>query len=93
MRKILKNNWWYLIVFIIVFIFLYYFGFVHNYGDPIANYGFSYAIRNGQIPYVDFNTISSPLYAFYSAIGLFIYNGNFKFKNIIKRERRICKSY
>ena len=74
MKKFLKNNWWYSIVFIVVFIFLNYLGFHHNYGDPIANYGFGYAISNGQVPYVDFNTISTPLYAFYSSLGLNIFN-------------------
>lgn len=74
MKKIIKANYWYIFVFFVVFCFLNYLGFAHNYGDPLANYGFSYAIRNGQIPYVDFNTISTPLYAFYSSLGLFIYN-------------------
>lgn len=74
MKKCFKKNWWYSIVFIIVFIFLNYLGFNHNYGDPIANYGFAYAISIGQIPYVDFNTISTSLYAFYTSLGLNIIN-------------------
>ena len=72
--KFLKKNWWYLLVFIFIFCCLNFFGFNHNYGDPTNNYGFSYAIARGQIPYLDFNTVSTPLYAFYCAIFLLIYN-------------------
>ena len=45
-----------------------------NYGDPIAHYGFSYALLKGEIPYVDFNLITTPLYAFYGSLGLYIWN-------------------
>ncbi len=64
--------------FILLFIFIFCcFTFILwgvNYGDPIANYGFSYAIRRGEVPYLHFNTISTPLFAFFGTIGLFIWN-------------------
>ena len=53
--------------------------FPNNYGDPIADYGFSYAIRLGEIPYKDFNIITTPLYPFIMSIGLFIWNNYIMF--------------
>ena len=38
------------------------------------SYGFSYAILKGEIPYVHFNTITTPLYAYVMAIGLIFWN-------------------
>lgn len=74
MIKFIKNNYHYFILFIFIFLTYSIFVFSNNYGDPIANYGFSYAITRGEIPYVDFNTISTPLYSFVMSIGLFIWN-------------------
>lgn len=74
-----KNNFKYVLVFILVIAIYQFFGFGINYGDPLANYGFSYAIIKGQIPYVDFNTISTPLFAFYGAIGLLFWNNYLMF--------------
>lgn len=42
--------------------------------DFIWNYGFSHAIRIGEIPYLDFNTISTPLYSFIMAFFLLIWD-------------------
>lgn len=39
-------------------------------GDVLWNYGFSYAISRGEIPYVDFNMILTPFYSFLMSIGL-----------------------
>lgn len=74
MKNIIKNNYKYVITFIFVFILIWWFGFCRHFGDPIANYGFSHALINGEIPYLDFNTISTPLYLFYQAIGLLIWD-------------------
>ena len=41
-------------------------------GDVLWNYGFSYAISNGQIPYNDFNMILPPFYSMIMSIGLII---------------------
>ncbi len=43
-------------------------------GDTFVNYGFSYAIRLGEVPYKDFNMVITPLAPFLYSIGLFIYN-------------------
>ena len=43
-----------------------------NGNDAIWNYGMAHAIRIGEIPYKDFNIISTPLYAFIMCLGLFI---------------------
>lgn len=42
--------------------------------DFIWNYGFSHAIKIGEIPYLDFNTISTPLYSFIMAFFLLIWD-------------------
>ncbi len=43
-------------------------------GDTFVNYGFSYAIRMGEIPYLDFNMVIPPFAPFFYSIGLFFYN-------------------
>ncbi len=61
--KFLKNNFKYIFIFFFAFFsmsfFLTYFD-----GDVLWNYGFSYAISRGEIPYLDFNMIITPLYPF-----------------------------
>lgn len=72
MKKFIKNNYKYVITFIVLFILLWFFCIYHNYNDPLANYCFSHAFIRGEIPYLDFNTISTPLYLFYQSIWLLI---------------------
>ena len=59
--KFLKNNFKYIFIFFFAFFsmsfFLTYFD-----GDVLWNYGFSYAISRGEVPYLDFNMILTPLY-------------------------------
>lgn len=43
-------------------------------GDVLWNYGFSYAISLGEIPYVDFNMIIPPIYPLLMSLGLIINN-------------------
>ena len=43
-------------------------------GDSYVNYGFSYAITKGEIPYNDYNLVISPLAPYLYSIGLFIFN-------------------
>lgn len=74
MIKFIKNNYHYFILFIFIFLTYSYLVFPNNYGDPLNNYGFSYAITKGLLPYVNFNTISTPLYSFIMSIGLFLWN-------------------
>lgn len=72
MRNFLKKNYKFLILFVFAFLVITFFGY--NNTDVIWNYGFSHAIRMGEVPYRDFNIISTPLYAFLMSIGLFIYD-------------------
>lgn len=79
MQKIFKKHWWLILIFFGSFISLNFLGFIHNYCDPLNNYGFAYAIAKGEVPYLNFNTISTPLYAFITSIGLHIYNNYLTF--------------
>ena len=47
--------------------------------DATWEYGMSHAIRMGEVPYRDFNTISTPLFFFLFSIGLFIYDSFWTF--------------
>ena len=69
------------LIFIFIFTFLIYelFGFYLVYGDTNSSFGFSYAIIRGEVPYRDFNIISTPLYAFVMSIGLKIFNNYLMF--------------
>ena len=40
--------------------------------DSAVQYGMAHAIRMGEYPYLDFNTVSTPLYIFVMSIPLFI---------------------
>ena len=68
----------YLIV-LFIFIILFNLLFVPNNLDEIWNYGFSYAIRIGEIPYKDFNMVITPLYSFIMTIPLLINNSYLSF--------------
>lgn len=69
--------------FIFLFIFfllaLCVFGYHNNQFDSIWNYGYSYAISRGQVPYRDFSMVSTPLYSFVMAIGLVFWSNNLMF--------------
>lgn len=45
-------------------------------GDVLWNYGFSYAISRGEIPYLDFNMIITPFYPMLMAIPLKLFSTN-----------------
>ena len=74
MVTLFKKNWYYIFIFLFIFSLYFIFNFPSAHGDPIAMYGFSYAITKGEIPYLDFNIISTPLYVFLMAIGLVFWN-------------------
>lgn len=75
----IKKNYKYLIIFI-AFLFLYVCFFYENCSfDVIWNYGFAHAIRMGEVPYLDFNVISTPLYSFFMSLFLFIKDDMFMF--------------
>ena len=77
--RIIKENYRYILIFI-AFLLLYVCFFYENCSyDVIQNYGFSHAIKVGEIPYLDFNTISTPLYSFLMSSFLFIKDDIFVF--------------
>ena len=69
MKKYIK----YILLFIFFFISLV-FIFTISRGDTFVNYGFSYAISKGEIPYKDFNMVITPLAPFIYSIGLIFFN-------------------
>ena len=69
MKKYIK----YIILFLFFLISLI-FIFTLSRGDTFVNYGFSYAIRLGEIPYRDFNMVITPFAPLLYSIGLFIFN-------------------
>ena len=60
MISFIRNNYKSIIKFVILFFFFFLF-LVVNYniyqGDSVANYGFSYALLRGEVPYLDFNMV------------------------------------
>ncbi len=68
--SIIKNNLKYLLYFI--FFLLCLILFQNNNLDNMWNYGMAHAIRIGEVPYKDFNIISTPLYPIVMSLGLFI---------------------
>ena len=58
----IKKNIKYLFIFIFFVVALYIIFFENTSYDFLWTYGFSHALKMGEIPYVDFNTISTPLY-------------------------------
>ncbi len=53
------------------FVYSYFFSTLFN--DEIWNYGFSYNIANGLVPYRDFNMIITPLYSFIGSIFIIVF--------------------
>lgn len=66
----------YILVFLFSMLVLVFFGFSRNTFDSIWNYGFSFAMTRGQVPYRDFTMIVPPLYNFVMAIGLKLFSTN-----------------
>ena len=50
--------------------------------DEIWNYGFSYNILNGKIPYLDFNMVLTPLFSFIMTLPLMMFGNNILVFNI-----------
>lgn len=70
----IKKNYQYFLFFFftvfVVFILLY----LDNTYDAVWEYGMSHAIRIGEMPYKDFNTVSTPFFIMLSSVGLWIYD-------------------
>lgn len=65
--------------FVFIFIILFNLFLVPNNMDELWNYGFSLAIRMGEIPYNDFNMVVPPFYPLLMSIPLFIYKNYLSF--------------
>ena len=72
--KKLKSLYKYLIIFLASLFSCCILNCMHNYSDPIYNYFTSHAILFGKVPYLDYNLITTPLYAFYTSILLHVYD-------------------
>ena len=75
--KYFKKYYKYYLCFLIFFFALLFFGY--NNTDNIWNYGMAHAIHMGEIPYLDFNIITTPLYAFYMSFFLLFYDSYLTF--------------
>ena len=79
----LKNKTIFLFVFLF-FLFLFWNLIVTDfYADEIWNFGFSYAIRKGEIPYLDFNMVITPLYPFIMAFFFLLFGSNMLIFHVI----------
>lgn len=85
MLKIIKKNKYQIIELIIIFIITLIFNLTCNtlVHDEVWNYGFSYNIANGLIPYKDFNMIITPLFPIIGAIFMSIFGKNFVIYHIL----------
>ena len=74
-----------LIIFVLLFaIFLFWnVVCVDLYADEVWNYGFSYSIYNGLIPYKDFNMVITPLFPFLMAFFMLIFGSNILVVHVI----------
>lgn len=77
MISFIRNNYKSIIKFVILFFFFFLF-LVVNYniyqGDSVANYGFSYALLRGEVPYLDFNMVIPLFSPFLYSLGLHLFN-------------------
>lgn len=72
LQTFIKKNIKYIFLFILFFLCLQFF-YVSFSVDQIYNYGFSYAITRGEIPYKDFNMIIPPVGAFVYAFPFLLF--------------------
>lgn len=72
--ELIKKKYKFLIIFLIIFVF--YFIYMGRFYDSLTQYGMARAISNGEIPYKDFNTVTTPLFIFVHAIFLIIYDSH-----------------
>ena len=56
MQTFIKKNFKYLLLFGFFFLCLHFF-YSSFQGDLVYNYGFSYAVSRGEVPYRDFNMV------------------------------------
>lgn len=73
----------YVLMFVLFFLCLQFFYSCFQ-GDQVYNFGFSYAISRGEIPYKDFNMIITPLGAYLYAIPAFIFGNHLVVFNLFQ---------
>lgn len=78
-----KKNIKYVLLFILFFFCLHFF-YCAVEGDLIYNYGFSYAVFNGEIPYKEFNMIIPPFGAYFYAIPFLLFRSNLLVLNLFQ---------
>ena len=65
----IKDIFKYILIFLFSFFSMsFFFSFID--GDVLWNYGFSYAISRGEVPYLDFNMIITPIYPMINSLFL-----------------------
>ena len=74
--KYIKKYRNYIFLFLFFFLVLSVFSFYNHSYDSFWNYSFSYAIARGEVPYVDFNTVSTPFCAFFFSL-FFIFSHHY----------------
>lgn len=77
MISFIRDNYKSIIKFIVLFFFFFFFlVFCYNIyqGDSVWNYGFSYALLRGEIPYLNFNMVVPLFSPFLYSLGLYIFN-------------------
>lgn len=74
--EFLRRNYVYLICFFVVF-FLFLFLSPSMLFDATWEYGMAHAIVLGEVPYLDFNIITTPFYPFFHALFLAVYDSYF----------------
>lgn len=83
LQAILKKNIKYVVLFIVFFLCLQFF-YMNFSGDQVYNYGFSYAVSRGEVPYRDFNMIIPPLGAFVYAIPFMLFGHSLILFNLVQ---------
>lgn len=75
-KNLVKKVLCFLFIYIICFVYSFFFTTVYN--DEIWNYGFSYNIASGLVPYKDFGMLQTPLFFFLASIFIKLF-GNYLF--------------
>ena len=75
--KFIKKNYKFLLIFILSLIIN--FLFIDRFYDGPTQYGMAHAIIMGEIPYIDFNMVSTPLYPFVHSFFLLFYDSYLTF--------------
>ena len=70
-----------------IFLFIFFFCTIQFFcaafkGDSLYNYGFSYAVSRGEIPYKDFNMIIPPFGAFFYALPFLLFSHSYIIFNV-----------